>query len=291
MKICPACGFRFNGKGWECPTCAHKPEMEAGHWVLAPEAAEFGDGFDPHYFRALVGVEDGNWWFHSRNRLIIWALGHYFPKAKNFLEIGCGTGFVLLGIRRAFPYLLLSGSEFFGEGLTYASERVSGVTLFQVDARRIPFEEEFDVLGAFDVLEHIDEDEGVLIQMFKATRRGGGIIVTVPQHRFLWSPLDEYSFHKRRYTRGELVEKVKRAGFDIIHVTSFVFLLLPLIILSRSRQRISKGNFDPLGEFKINPLLNLAFEKFMDIERVAIRNGISFPTGGSLLLVARHSSR
>jgi SAM-dependent methyltransferase len=106
-----------------------------------------------------------------QERLIHWVLRHYFPQARNFLEIGCGTGFVLLGIQNAFPGLSLSGSELFGEGLTYAHDRLPHVPLFQMDARRIPFEDEFDVIGAFDVLEHIQEDENVLFQMAQATKK------------------------------------------------------------------------------------------------------------------------
>jgi SAM-dependent methyltransferase len=291
MKLCLACGHRFNAKGWECPSCGYVPKMEAGHYILGAEMATYDDGFDPNYFNELVKIEEENWWFRSRNRLIIWALHRYFPQRNNFLEVGCGTGFILSGIQEAFPDLSLSGGELFMEGLACAAHRLRRVPLFQMDSRRIPFEEEFDVIGAFDMLEHIDEDEEVLVQLFKATKRGGGVILTVPQHRFLWGPLDEYSFHKRRYTRRELVGKVKRAGFEIVYATSFVSFLLPLMMLSRTKQLMSKGNFDPLAEFKMSRVLNSALEKVMDVERVAIRSGISFPTGGSVLLVARRGRR
>lgn len=66
-----------------------------------------------------------------------------------------------------------------------------------MDARRIPFEGEFDVIGAFDVLEHIEEDERVLGQLNAALRSGGGIIATVPQHQWLWSEMDTVSGHRR----------------------------------------------------------------------------------------------
>lgn len=291
MKICLACGLRFNANGWKCQHCGHVPKMVGGHWVFESEKSEGDKGFDAGGFKRLVGVEEGNWWFRSRNRLINWVLRHYFSQAKNFLEIGCGTGFVLLGIQKAFPGLSLSGSELFGEGLTYARDRLPHVPLFQMDARRIPFEDEFDVIGAFDVLEHIQEDENVLLQMAQATKKGGGVIITVPQHRFLWSYIDNFSYHKRRYTRKELVEKVARAGFKIIYATSFVSFLLPLMFVARLKQRRSKGHFDPLAEFKVSHFLNSTLEKVMGAERAAIRMGFSFPIGGSLLLVGERSRR
>ena len=68
------------------------------------------------------------------------------------------------------------------------------------------------MIGAFDVLEHIADDELVLSQMHQAVRKGGGIILTVPQHSFLWSEIDEYSRHVRRYSVSEL--KLKLSGRD-----------------------------------------------------------------------------
>jgi len=287
MKICLACGLRFGASGWKCPNCSHVPKMVGGHWVFEAEKSEGDKGFDATSFEILVGVEEGNWWFRSRNRLINWVLRRYFPQAENFLEIGCGTGFVLLGIQNAFPGLSLAGSEQFGEGLTHARNRLPGIPLFQMDARRIPFEDEFDVIGAFDLLEHIQEDENVLLQMARATKKGGGVIIAVPQHPFLWSYIDRYSYHKRRYTRQELVEKVERAGFRIIYSTSFVSFLLPLMLFSRAKRRGPGDNFNPIAEFQIGHLLNRVFEKIMDMERGLITSGISLPVGGSLLMVAR----
>ena len=232
-------------------------------------------------------MEAGNFWFRSRNRLLVWALQRYFPEAKNLLEIGCGTGFVLSGLRLTFPQLVLSGSEIFSEGLNFAAERLPGVELFQMDARRIPFREEFDLIGAFDMLEHVKEDEEVLSQMYRATRPGGGILLTVPHHPFLWSASDDFARHVRRYTTRELNDKVKRAGFDVLLVTSFVTLLLPLLVLSRFKQQFNGGKFDPAAEFNISSWMNTTLEKILDGERTMIRAGLSFPAGGSLLLVAR----
>ena len=152
-----------------------------------------------------------------------------------------------------------------------------------MDARQIPFEREFDVVGAFDVLEHIAEDELVLSEMFKATRPGGGILLTVPQHQFLWSELDRHSMHQRRYDRAELRGKVEGAGFRVERITSFVSFLLPLMMLSRRKRK----DRDLWAEFQINRSLNAFFEKTLAAERTLIRSGLSFPAGGSLLLVAR----
>ena len=287
MRLCGGCDTTFDQGSWRCPYCFYEPEKIEGHLSFAPELAKDSAGFEAGYFAGLAEMEAGNFWFRSRNRLLIWTMLRYFPQAKNFLEIGCGTGFVLSGIRKAFPQLALSGSEIFSEGLNFAAERLPGVELLQMDARRIPFREEFDVIGAFDVLEHVKEDEEVLAQMYQATRVRGGVLLTVPQHSFLWSEADEYARHVRRYSARELKAKVERAGFETLRLTSFVSLLLPLMLISRLKQRSSDQSFDASAEIKIRGPVNSLLEQVLDVERAMIKLGVSFPLGGSLLLIAR----
>jgi len=287
MKVCLRCEKRFNSCDWRCSSCGYSPTHHDGFLAFSPAMAENSEGFRAEYFKNLAALESGNFWFRSRNLLIIWALRHYFAQAKNFLEIGCGTGFVLSGIRREFPTLKLFGSEIFTKGLIFAKERLPGIELFQMDACRIPFDSEFDVVGAFDVLEHIEDDETALQQMFQATKPGGGVMVTVPQHAFLWSRVDEYSLHKRRYSRKELMGKLARAGFSISGITSFASLILPLMMFSRLKSRRSKHDFDSCAEYEIAGHVNRLLESVMGLERSLIGCGISLPAGGSLLAVAK----
>jgi SAM-dependent methyltransferase len=284
VKVCLQCDRRFATEDWRCPQCGWKPAEHDSWAVLAPELARENDSFDAASFAKLAAFEPRHFWFRARNRLLVWTLHKYFPGARRLLEIGCGTAYVLTGIRQALPSLELMGSEALNEGLSFARSRLPDVPLFQMDARRIPFDAEFDVVGAFDVIEHIDEDEAVLEQMFRAVKPGGGIILTVPQHRFLWSVVDEYSHHRRRYRRRELVGKVQRAGFRVVRATSFVSALLPLFWLSRLRQK--KESFNPDSEFAISGALNAVLERVLDVERRLIMSGISLPFGTSLLVVA-----
>lgn len=287
MKLCLACGHRFEATGWGCPACGRSPRIVGSLPVFAPDLAG-GDGSDAAYLYAdIASAEARHFWFRSRNRLIVWALRRYFPGARCVLDMGCGTGFVLTGIREAFPQVALFGSDALTRGLSHAAARLPEATLLQMDARRIPFAEEFDVIGAFDVLEHIVEDEAVLREMFRAAQPGGGILLTVPQHRFLWSSVDEFSHHKRRYSRRELVGRVRGAGFEVLRATSFVSLLLPLLLLSRLRQRQGADRVDPLAEYRIHPLANAVLERVLDVERALISVGVPLPAGGSLLVVAR----
>jgi SAM-dependent methyltransferase len=287
LKICHACGESFKSILSTCPLCEFDPTRIEDFIAYAPEMANSSQGFKNEYFAELSRLEENNFWFKARNKLIIWSLSHYFQHINNFFEIGCGTGFVLSGIKESFPALTLCGSEIFSTGLKYAKDRVKDVTLFQMDARKIPFKNEFDVIGAFDVLEHISEDDLVLEQMHQALHDSGGIILTVPQHPFLWSIQDEYACHIRRYTKRELANKIKKAGFHIEKMTSFVSLLLPLMYASRFRKQKDIQSYDPFAELKLPSFLNWVFAKCMNIDRLFIRCGINLPIGGSLLVIAK----
>lgn len=130
----------------------------------------------------------------------------------------------------------------------------------------------------------------MLQQMYKALKPGGIVYITVPQHRWLWSVVDEYACHVRRYDANELNHKVSNAGFEIIRNTSFVSTLLPAMYLSRLLKRNKMDvSIDAMAELRINPMLNKVFEWLLNFELLLIRFGVSLPVGGSRLLVARKS--
>ena len=262
--------------------------MIQGFPAHAPELARQGGGFEDRFFQSLAPLEASNFWFRARNELILWALESYCAEFKSLLEVGCGTGFVLSGITRRYPEASLCGSELFIEGLLFAASRLPSVELMQMDARNIPFNDEFDVVGAFDVLEHIEEDTSVLSQIHSALKPNGHLILTVPQHRWLWSSVDEYSHHVRRYSAKELHRKVRAAGFRVLRSTSFVSILLPLLLVSRLlKTRTPADKLDPLAEYRIPRWLNLSFLSLLRIERCILRLGCNLPLGGSRLVVAR----
>jgi len=287
MKRCLNCSTTFTGDSWTCPKCGFKPGEQNGLLTFAPQFADVSKGFEASFFDHLAAVEKGHFWFESRNQLLQWAFGKYFPNAHSFLEIGCGNGFVINGLKQRFPNLQLAGSEIFSNGLVYAKKRMPTVDFFQMDATDIPFVDHFDVIGAFDVLEHIDTDEKAIQQMFQAVKPGGGVLITVPQHRWLWSSVDEFSHHQRRYSRSEMVSKLRKAGFKIIFASSFISLLLPAMLISRWRQPKEAKDVNPTGEFNINPVVNRVMTNVLTAERALIKSRLSLPAGGSLLIVAR----
>ena len=288
MKRCLACNAHYASSISGCPICKFRPVLVDGFHAYAPDFAYGGGGFKSSYFSELARLEEANFWFQSRNQLILWVLKEYCQNFQSLLEIGCGTGYVLSGVSKQFPRSTLHGSEIFIAGLGFAAARLPSANFMQMDARSIPFEEEFDVIGAFDVLEHIEEDECTLAQVHAALKPQGFMLLTVPQHAWLWSPVDEYAFHVRRYAASDLHRKVETAGFRIIRSTSFVTTLLPAMMISRFLQKkVSDRDFDATAELKISPWLNSLFFQFLSIELATIKKGFNFPIGGSRLVVAR----
>lgn len=288
MNVCPACAARHLVDDFHCPACGFTPPRARGIALLAPALAAEVSGFDAAEFEALAGSEAGHFWFEGRNAIILDRFQRFFPAAGAYLEVGCGTGFVLAAIARAFPDMAITASEVLADGLAYAAPRAPRARLLQLDARVLPFDAAFDVIGAFDVLEHIEEDAAVLAQLHRALRPGGGVLLAVPQHPWLWSVQDDIAHHVRRYRRGELEGKLRAAGFEILHTTSFMTLLLPMLWLSRKRQDAAsdaRGAAD--AELAPPPWINAMCAAMLAVERLAIRAGLRLPVGGSRLVVAR----
>ena len=289
MKICFQCGDKNVNLELICAACGAQPNFINGFPSFLPNGApEEGCGFESKFFEQLSEAESDNFWFISRNQLLIWCLKKYFPLAKNFFEIGCGTGFVLSAIEKNISAIHhLYGSDMYTDGLAFAASRLKSASFFQMDARNIPARNEYDVIGIFDVLEHIEEDEMVLTQIHQALKPGGGLIITVPHHQFLWSEQDVYSHHVRRYSTKELETKVTNAGFKVIRKTSFVSLLLPLMLYSRLKvKNKTYTEADTHKELKLPPFINSLLKKIMQFEIAFIKYGLNFPFGGSLLLIA-----
>jgi len=273
------------------------PQQIDGVTCFAPELAHAAEDYPPEAFARLAQLEAGNFWFRSRNRIIARAFRRYLraPARPKVLEIGCGTGFVLSALHAEKRFELV-GAEQHLSGLMFAKRRLPEVQFVQLNARQLPYRSEYHAIGAFDVLEHIEEDEEVMVSVHAALLPGGLFIVTVPQHHWLWSPADDHARHKRRYSRTELTAKLQRNGFRIRSCSSFVFTLLPLMYLSRAlrrrnarRQRpVSSGDYDELA---LPRIVDASMGALMAVDELLIAAGISLPVGGSLLMIAERMDR
>lgn len=244
---------------------------------------------DADYLLAdLLAAEPWHFWFQARRKLVLWALRVHFPRLESLLEVGCGTGFLLSELRRRSPGTTLVGCDILFEAIAGVRQRLNDVLLFQGDALRLPVHGRFDAVAALDVIEHLDDDRRALEEIFQVLKPGGGLVVTVPQHQWLWSEVDEFSRHRRRYGRHDLLGKARAAGFEIVRCTSFFCSTLPFMVLSRFQRR--REAFDAASELRIPRLFNAVASAMLKPEWLLVRTGLSMPIGGSLLVVARRPS-
>jgi len=297
-RLCLACGARdsiLSGEalwplGWHCRACGHGVEERAGIPMFAPELADRVSGFDPASFATLIEIEATHFWFVARTELIVGLANRFFPNATRYLEIGCGNGVVLSALAASRTWERLVGSDLHLAGLKHARTRLPHeVELVQMDARAIPAVNAFDLTGAFDVVEHVADDEAVLQGLRRATAVGGGTIIAVPQHPLLWSRADEIGHHQRRYRLGELEVKLKRNGFNVLFSSSFTAVLLPLLAANRLKARVIPGRADCDIEHVIapGPWLNGALTTILRAEVRLTLAGLRWPIGGSRVVVAR----
>jgi SAM-dependent methyltransferase len=274
--------------GWRCPVCGHDTEQRSGISVLAPELADTISGFDPESFSTLAEIEAGHFWFVPRYQLIVGLADKFFPDARRLLEIGCGNGAVLRALTSSRRWERAVGTDLHPTGLARARERMPcDVEFVQMNALAIPAVAAFDLVGAFDVVEHVSDDEGVLRAMRRVLKRGGGAIIAVPQHPWLWSRADDIAHHQRRYQRGELESKLQRTGFECLSSTSYTATLLPLLLASRLKARFIPSSGDLDREVAPNPVVNAILKTILTAEVRLALAGIRWPVGGSRVVVAR----
>lgn len=148
-----------------------------------------------------------------------------------------------------------------------------------MDARAIPAVNAFDLTGAFDIIEHVAEDEAVLRSLHRATVKGGGTIIAVPQHPSLWSRADDMGHHQRRYRLGEMEAKLGRNGFDVLFSSSFMAVLLPLMALSRLKARFAPSDADVEREMALGSATNAALKAILRAEVRLTLGGLRWPIG------------
>ena len=87
----------------------------------------------------IAEAERWHFWFHARRRLVLWAIGRFGHRTGALLDVGCGTGFILEGIRARYPGLALTAADADDETVDRAARRVPGVQVFKGAAADLPF--------------------------------------------------------------------------------------------------------------------------------------------------------
>jgi SAM-dependent methyltransferase len=271
---------------------SEKTELISQERVRKAPTSEAG-GYDPAFFDQLARIEDQHFWFRARNFLILGLVRRIASSLKPcnlVLEVGCGTGNVLRALEAGCPDCTIVGLELWFEGLMHARSR-SRAFLIQADIRNSPFAKQFDLVGMFDIIEHIDQDQDTLQLVHDALRPGGKLLLTVPAHQSLWSYFDEAARHCRRYSPDGIRQKLEQAGFEVEFLTQFMASIFPIVRAYRKLNRTGTGTKSAQErareEFRIVPVVNRILTLLLRLEAEWIRRGHSLPLGTSLVVVAR----
>ncbi|WP_226344711.1 class I SAM-dependent methyltransferase [Agilicoccus flavus] len=205
--------------------------------------------------RKLAALEDKHWWYKERRHLLAQMLKGRTPGKA--LDIGAAGGGNTRVLRdhgwQASPL------EYGADGAEVAHER--GLPVMRADATKLPLADaSLDLVVAFDVLEHLVDDDACVREVARVLRPGGAFLVAVPCDPKLWSAHDDAVDHVRRYTRQTLHAVLERDGMHVESMDSWNVLLRPVVALRRKKS--SGSDLDDM-----HPVVNFGLQTIVAIER------------------------
>lgn len=169
------------------------------------------------------------WWYRARRRLLQTVAEHRIPPGGRILEVGSADGPSVGWMTNLGDYI---PTDVDPRGLA-----PGGVC---ATATRLPLRDEaVNVVAAFDVIEHIPDEDAVLRELHRVLVPGGLLLVSVPAYNWAWSEADVAAGHHRRYTRGRLVAALRRHGFDVERATYIFMASFPAFAADRLLSRFS----------------------------------------------------
>ncbi len=214
---------------------------------------------DAAEIQATTSVEDAHWWYRERRQIIERELRRLSPGKA--IEIGASGGGNCRVLQKHGWDVL--ATEYLEAGVEIAKSR--GLNAIQADARDLPLpSESFDLLVAFDVLEHVEEDDQVAAEIRRVLRPGGTALVAVPCDMRLWSEHDVLSGHFRRYDRDGLTKVIEGAGLAVESLWSWNVLLRPVVKMRRNGSSKAQNEHDLTA---VHPVVNAALGAVITMER------------------------
>jgi 2-polyprenyl-3-methyl-5-hydroxy-6-metoxy-1,4-benzoquinol methylase len=258
----------------------------------ARHAESHWSAFDADGIQRLLAAEDRHFWFRARNKTIAALASQPIGDLRDgfrILEVGCGSGNVLRVLHD------LAGSRGHVEGLELSAQAAdvararTGLLVTNGYVSDLDPDAKYDLIAAFDVLEHIADETGVLAQMRERLVPGGRLILTVPAHQTLWSAFDVASGHERRYSKRTLSRALQTSGFRVEYITYFMSLLFPLMWLRRRLLKTEKPDMGALldSEFKVVSGVNRVAYELLRREADVVRARWRLPMGTSVAAIAR----
>ncbi|MHB8575980.1 MAG: class I SAM-dependent methyltransferase [Dehalococcoidia bacterium] len=237
---------------------------------------------DPSLYEQHFRLEDHHWWFVARRRLVLQELARHGGNAGAILDVGCGTGGMLVHLQEF-------GSALGVDSAPEAAEacRRRGVPFVLGWGPRLPFADAtFGAVTALDVIEHVPDHLGVLREMYRVLQPGGLLLLTVPAYMFLWSRHDDLNYHQRRYRRRNLHKVLRAADFDIVKLSYYNTLLFPAAVARKLLMRFGRADGPASHLDEVPGPLNAILRTILIGERPLVQRW-DLPFGASLICAAR----
>ncbi len=197
----------------------------------------------------------------SRRQAVDQLKRHLVRSDAVILEVGCSAGHLLRDLTREMPKATIVGSDYIVEAMRALSDTVPGVALIQFDLTLCPLPDNaVDAVVALNVLEHIEDHDEAIAQVLRILKPGGVFVVEVPAGPELFDDYDRELMHFRRYRMGDLVKRMRRAGFIVRRRSHIGALIYPAFWVSKrlNRMRVSPGRTTGHASQQIQASMRLA---------------------------------
>ncbi len=234
-------------------------------------------------YEQMAELDQRHWWYRARREVLAALIARNVrpPAGAAILEIGCGTGHNLdmLG-----QFGTVDALELDDQARAIAQNRLGKIVMQSpLPALKRVKIAHYDMIGAFDVIEHIVDDTAALASIAQRLKPGGKLLMTVPAHQWMWSAHDVVNHHHRRYSKAGLRALIGASPLKLEAIGYFNSLLFPVAVAERLASK-ARGKDEADLKLPAAPL-NAALEKAFALERYLIGR-VPLPPGLSLFAVA-----
>lgn len=248
---------------------------------------------DKIYYQKYATLEQSHWWFKARLKILRGLIRKNSTAAQNLhiLNAGAATGATTVMLQE---FGTVVSVEIDNDSCAFLSE-ILHEEVINASLTELPLNNgSFDLVCAFDVIEHIENEHKAVSEIYRVLKSGGRTFITVPAYQFLWSKHDEINHHFRRYQLIRLEKLFEKQGFSIEYKSYFnFFLFIPIFfvrMLSNLLKTVKGGkisiNDADSNKFNFQWLNNILYYIFLS-ESYILKRKLHFPFGVSAILIAR----
>lgn len=245
------------------------------------------------YVEQYGQLENSHWWFIIRRNIILQTLRKFVPKNDTgklkILNVGAAAGGSTKWLSALGDVISLENDPLFLDFLAQQNVEVINASI-----TNIPLDDNsIDLVCAFDVIEHVENDGKAMKELERVCKPGGSICITVPAFQSLWGNHDVVNGHKRRYVKHQLIKLPDHQTTTILYSSYFnSILFIPIFFIRKTQHFFKRSLSQPVSDFtyfKSNGFINKCLKFIFGLEPFFLK-WISFPFGVSLIIFIRKNT-